>query len=672
VRANPRHLPAAAASALFLVLLALHPHSTLARPHDSFSLGTVGTSVTPDRLLIAVSLENAGPGTAADLRIDSIRLDAVAALTPVPVEIGRLDSGQSTTVQADFASNELSAGKSYELSIRGSYRVGRGSDDDHEGVRADEPEKDNRHGKADDREDDRHEGHRFGFVAKAVVEVPPASPGQGTLGTVAVPPNVVSGGGYPPQPPTMESDVNSGAPPVPTGQFVPGVPTPTGTAATPAPFGDPPTVTFTVNQPLGLSGAGIGCSGDAAAACAEPSGAVTGGGVVFFSANWTAGYSTDGGHTFTLLNPTTIFPADAVGFCCDQIVQYVPSIDRFIWVLQGANFSGYHLAMASPATIVSSGGTAWTYWTLTPQLFGQPSGTGFDYPDLSVGNNSLYMSWDAGIPCPSGCTQGFQVARISLAGIQAGGTITIEFTHPGDGPSGVTWGDHLTQDTGDEIFWAGHDGNNQLRVFSLAEGSNTYFWRDVAISSWANNTLTSTTPDGRDWLAKNNNFPGNGVIGATRSGNQLWFAWSAGTDSNFQQAHVEMVTLDRANNFNPTQQVQIWNNSYAFSYPALATNACTGEVGLSFEYGGNGNYENHVVGFWGDFIAYITTGSDVGTDRFGDFVTIRQAPATQPNPGNLFAAFGFGVNQVPGGRGNNTDVHYVEFGRPASSCVVLQ
>ena len=114
---------------------------------------------------------------------------------------------------------------------------------------------------------------------------------------------------------------------------------------------------------------------------AEPSGGVSGGGVVFVTANWTAAYSTDGIH-FTQLNPTTIFPNDAVGFCCDQIVQYVPSIDRFIWLLQG---NGYRLAMASPQQIINSHGTSWTYWNLTPQVFGEKRGVSFDYPDLSVG-----------------------------------------------------------------------------------------------------------------------------------------------------------------------------------------------------------------------------------------------------------------------------------------------
>jgi hypothetical protein len=471
--------------------------------------------------------------------------------------------------------------------------------------------------------------------------------------------NFVTGAPFPPQPPEFDEKVNTPRPPVPTGPFVPGTQTPFGTGAVPFPLGpglraavqQAAPVVFNTNSGVGITSAGTNCNpGVPPSSCAEPSGA-SGGGVVFVSANWTAAYSTNSGSTFTQINPTTIFPADAIGFCCDQIVQYVPSIDRFIWLLQG---NGMRIASASPAQIRSSGGTAWTYWNLTPGTFGQPSGTGFDYPDMSVGSNNLYLSWDVGFPsCPSGCNSGFEVVRIPLSQIAAGATIFFDYTTPSD--SSVAWGSHLTQGTGNEIFWAGHDGNSSLRVFSLAEGSNTYFWRNVGISSWPNNTLSSTTPDGQDWLKFG--FPGNGIIGATRSSNQLWFAWTAGTNNNFRQPHVQMVTLDRGNNFQRTQQVQIWNNSYAFAYPALATNVCTGEIGLSLGYGGNGNYENHVVGIWGDFVVYITTNSNLGVNRYGDYMTIRQNGIT-----GLFDALGYGISSVTGG-GMQSDVRYVVFGR---------
>jgi hypothetical protein len=602
---------------------------------NALTLGVAGVATPdPNTLTVAAPLTNVTGETVTDLKVKRVELASAAVRTALPINLNPIPARGSEVVQADFESKSLVAGQHYEFVVEGSYR----------GLI---------HNK---------EGKLKRFRLHTPVVLPPASPGSHTLSTTpGIPSHKTNGAPYPPRPPKMDNDVNQAAPVVPTTQFVPGTPTPNGTVPQKAPIGDPPAITFQVNNPVGINGAGQGCSGDSRASCAEPSGA-SGNGVIFISANWRVAYSTDGGATFTILDPTTIFPDDAIGYCCDQIIQYAPSIDRFIWLLQG---TGYRLAMASPADIKNSNGTSWTYWNLSPSLFGKC--TSPDYPDLAIGDNSLYISWDAG----GGCTAGFQVVRTSLAGIKAGGTITLEFTDPANAPSNKIWGEHLTQDTGDEIFWAGHNGNSKLTVYSLKEGSTTYFWRDVGISSWANNAPTSTTPDGLDWLAKNfngpggNSFPRNGIIGAARSGNQLWFGWTAGTDKNFQQAHVEIVTLDRNNNFSKTQQVQVWNNSYAFAYPAFSSNACTGELGMSFEYGGNGKYENHVVGFWGDFVAYITTGSDKGSDRFGDYVSIRRAPPTNKDPGNLFTAFGFGFNQqTPPPNGKRTDVRYVLFGRP--------
>ena len=601
-------------------------------PPVTLAAGTPGESLlTPTTLLSALPVVNLGTAAAGNVRLKAITLDGPSGPTltvpaSLPFSLGTIPAGRSRILDADFTGGPFLPGGAHDLGLQGTYMVGPAT---------------------------------YCFTLTAGLVIPPAAPGSATVSTATVEHQQNIGVPFPPHLPDFDEEVNFPRWTVPTAPLVSGAPTPTQTSAVKAPLGDPPAIVFIVNNGLGLISGG---ANGQASTVAEPSGAATGGGVLFVTANWTAAYSKDGGTTFTQLDPTTIFPNDAVGFCCDQVVQYVPSIDRFLWLLQG---NGYRLAAASPTDIINSGGTAWTYWNLTPPVFGEPAGTSFDYPDLSVGNNSLYISWDG--------NGGFQVARTSLSGIQAGGTISIDFTHPSDAP--MAWGSHLTQNTADEIFWAGHNNNSSTRVFSLKEGSITYFWRDVGISSWANNAPTSTTPDGQDWLAKNfngpggNSFPRNGIIGATRSGNQLWFAWTAGTDSNFKQAHVEMVTLDRSNNFTKTQQVQIWNNSYAFAYPALATNACTGEVGLSFEYGGNGNYENHVVGFWGDFVAYIDTGSNVGTTRFGDYVTIRQMPPTDANPGNLFSAFGYGLNSVPPpGGGTRTDVHYVSFGRPESAC----
>ena len=68
------------------------------------------------------------------------------------------------------------------------------------------------------------------------------------------------------------------------------------------------------------------------------------GNVVMLSYNTSVLLSTDGAGTYQLLDPTTIFPSapsnDAAGnpldagLCCDQILRYVPQIDRFVWLMQ--------------------------------------------------------------------------------------------------------------------------------------------------------------------------------------------------------------------------------------------------------------------------------------------------------------------------------------------------
>jgi len=509
--------------------------------------GTGVNLLNPTTLLTALRIANSGTAAAEDVEVGAIALSDGTLISPaLPLHLGTIPVGDGAVVNADFSGSFAPLGH-HVLAVEGTYAAADAI---------------------------------FCFELASDLEIPPAAPGFGPLLTATVAEHFISDAPFTPRPPEFTVATNPPFWAVPIAPFVPGTPTPGGTGATAAPFGAaaPFAAALSAEEAAGTvvfdANTG-GINGGAAAnssTTSEPSGASDGDDVVFV-------YSTDGGATFTPINPTAIFPADTVGYCCDQVVQYVPSIDRFIWLLQGSTsatqLGGYRLAAASPAAIVSSGATAWTYWNLTPAVFGQPAGTGFDYPDMSVGDNFLYLGWDAGFGCPTGCTQGFQVARIRLTDIQAAGSIGIGFTNPAHG--GVAWGAHISQNTRDEVFWAGHNNNSSMRVFSLAESSNSYFWRDIGISSWATGGLSSTTPDGLDWLTKLRNFPGNAVHGLTRQFNQIWFAWSAGTDDNFSRPHVEMVTLDRGNNFNVTQQVQIWNNDFSFAYPALANNACTGE-----------------------------------------------------------------------------------------------
>jgi len=615
---------------------------TSAAYSEPFSLGPTGLGAVGGNLLVATRLVNEGTKNAFAVDILSITLTPATLNTTLPISVGTVDANQNAVIQLSFGSAGLMPGEKYVLKAHGNYRLG--------SVR----------------------GATSQFTVSTKIVVPPVAPGEAIRKMKTAHPNRVQGGKFPHIMLQNFGDANEFGPPVPTGPFIPTTPTRTATMQESIKIGaggadHPGVALINVDDPLKLTTGPCCSTPGIVVTIAEPSGASNGAGIIFSTANLVAAYSINGGGIFKSLDPTTIFPSgstDPIGFCCDQIVQYASGIDRFIWLLQGSvvagtnGSTGYRLAAASPATVKSSGGTSWTYWNLTTGFFGL---TGVvDYPDMSVGENYLYLSFDEiGV--------GLMVARIALKEIAAGGNITVEWTNPSNG--GPAYGGHVMQNSGSSAFWAGQNTTSQMLIFNWPDSSTNYFWRNVNVGSWSN-TGISATAGGQDFLSKLAGFPGSSVIGATRApgppgttADGLWFAWSAGTNSNFSQPHVEMVTLD-ASSFALVQQVQIWNSSYAYAYPALATNACTKEVGFSLEGGGGGNFENHLVGFWGDYIAYITTNSNVGTTRYGDYVTIRQDPNTHDLHGAFFDAFGYGLDKPSAGQsGTQVDVRYVQFGR---------
>jgi hypothetical protein len=418
--------------------------------------------------------------------------------------------------------------------------------------------------------------------------------------------------------------------------------------------GDP--VVFSDFDPLGTT-SNVGSPPDMNAARS--------GNVAMLSYNTRVQLSTDGAGTWTERDPSTIFPSGPAtdangnrldnGLCCDQILQYIPKIDRVIWLMQfcgtGANcllgINKLRIASASPQDIINSNATAWTYWDLASATFNLGNTT-MDYPDMSVGDNFLYLSSDA-------VASGLFVVRIPLSEIQNSQTINMQYTDPANGL--VPRGGHISQNTGDEVFWAGHNNSSQMRVYSMKEGTGQYFWRDININSWNQGAITSIAPGGTDWLSFG--FPGNAVLGITRrNNNEVWFAWSAIPGVGFTRTHVQVVEIN-ITNYSVISQWQIWNNDYAFAYPSLSTNE-SGEVGISLAWGGNANFGNHAVGILGDFIVWYPELSDAANPRWGDYVSVRR---NAPND-RLWDASGYAVfkNTAPA-TGNRFDPYYIQFGR---------
>jgi hypothetical protein len=130
-------------------------------------------------------------------------------------------------------------------------------------------------------------------------------------------------------------------------------------------------------------------------------------------------YSADGGTTLTALNPATTFPhRSGGGSCCNQAAQYLPGIDRFVWLMHfnvGTNgLACLRIAAASPREIVCTKCTGWTYWDLSTA---QPGlNKGMNQPEISVRQNSLSVSLAQAEAEPT-------VIEIPLDAIRAGGPV---------------------------------------------------------------------------------------------------------------------------------------------------------------------------------------------------------------------------------------------------------
>ena len=379
-------------------------------------------------------------------------------------------------------------------------------------------------------------------------------------------------------------------------------------------------------------------------------------------------FSVDGGVTFHTFGVGGMY-ADSPdgGVCCDQVIRFAPSINRFIWIDQYWNAIGMapnrdRLAVFSPAAVTAGGLTAWTYWDITAAML--PGTRPFlDYPDLAIGNDYVYFSSDAGAMCCS--VNQSVIARIGLDNLQMGLNLAAG-PHAWRYLDQVVLGGQVTQNTLGTAYWARNIDTSHIQVNSWSEGSTSYFSpaATVTVGSWPNTDYTTNTPDAQPWLATYNGD----VIGEARGGQKgdsLWFAWTAGKGSGqlswLSNVHIELVEI-RASTLTLLSQRAIWNPGHAFAYPALTTNPI-GQLGISMAWGGGCCWVNFAVGnlTTSPFLVFNATGSTANClcGRWGDYFGI--GPANQRDRPNAFVAAGYGFSPPPRGGPANYDSHFVGY-----------
>jgi hypothetical protein len=327
--------------------------------------------------------------------------------------------------------------------------------------------------------------------------------------------------------------------------------------------------------------------------------------VVLYSGNLNGAVSFDGGAHFTTLDPGHVFGNDQT-MCCDTVVRYAPSIDRFIWILQywcdpgtstnPADHGGqtascfnlamprnrYRIAVISPAQLLAHRADptqGWTVYDLTANALG--SNTWLDYPDASVGSSDLYMT------CDEVGVGGLNI-RIPLSQLTGRGV-----------PSGQWF-------RADNIFWrtAENVGITGLYLKNDTDSRDiAYAWPDALSfplelglphATRPDFGFSTLTPSGQNWADRT----GSPIVkGATMSGNSLWVAWTAGryyrdgpaSTPSYPQDHIQLAVYDTGDLFHAlftgslrlTDERYVWSSTIAYTNPILATNS-DGDVAMTF------------------------------------------------------------------------------------------
>jgi hypothetical protein len=386
-----------------------------------------------------------------------------------------------------------------------------------------------------------------------------------------------------------------------------------------------------------------------ASSVGEPSVAMNGD-VVFYTGNWYAAVSTNGGQSFSFINPASEFATatpPGAAFCCDQVVHYIKALDTFVWLLQYGPDSGDNIQRIGFAKTADVAAGKWQLFDLTTAAVGVP-GAFIDFPDLAVGANCLYLTTNL-----FGTQVGSAVVRIPFEGIESGDVHARPFV------SMDYQSFRVAQNCSTSAYFAAHRDTSTLEVFCWEEAKDAPVPKAIGVARWigGNSGYQSRTPDGGRWLDRAD--PRH--TGATMAGSELYFSWSVDRGSNQRpRPFIQIARLD-ASNLTLLENINIFDNDSATCYGALSTNS-DGEVGISYMIGGGPRFPTHVVGILTNDRKNVTTSEGARSpvdSQWGDYLTVRRV---FPNE-RLFAATGF--TMLGAGNGSNRDAtpRFVVFGR---------
>lgn len=397
--------------------------------------------------------------------------------------------------------------------------------------------------------------------------------------------------------------------------------------------------TFTIFRSTSLtpSGGSIGTSDINEPALANS------GKYVFFTGNWYAARSTNGGSGWSYVDPF----ADMSDFCCDQDVIYAKSRDIFIWYRQGSrNASGVNKIRIGVST---NGGSSYCFWNWTPTQFNSGwTNQWWDYPHLALSNDFLYFTSNMFNNASTPSMTRSVLARASLDTLRACGSLSWTYWTQ---TSGRTW--TPVQGATETMYVGRTTSTSSFTVWKQPESTTTLTSYTRSVPSWTSGAQSCSLPNGNNPCARSDNrvkagWVAKGVVG---------FFWNVAAGSGFPMPYVNAATFTESN-LNYQARPYIWccssGTSPAWHYAAAYPNE-RGDLGIAVWKMGGGNYPKFYVGIDDDYngappgwevMSVSTSTTGPGANVWGDYLRVRpHEPAGLGWIASAFRSISGGVSQ---------------------------
>lgn len=378
--------------------------------------------------------------------------------------------------------------------------------------------------------------------------------------------------------------------------------------------------------------------------------------LIFYTGNWFATRSVDGGLTWGYIDPTQGFE----DFCCDQDVIYDPNREIFIWYRQGSE------QPENPLSLWSSSDTfEWfpRYEFRASDINASWAGQFSDYPSLALTEEYLYISMnmftDSGFLRPV-------MLRISLedlasrSGIGPAYEYYIDETLP---PESHTF--TPVQGANSSMYWGVHLSTSQMRLYEWAdsEGPSSVQSFDRDVPPWTLLTRGDgecTGPVDQNWCARGQSkirgaFMANDIIGF------FWDTAKGGLSENgatFPYPYINAATFDTTNNMTYVGRPYLWSPTFAWMY-GFGSPDDQGNVAIQAVYGGGPHSPSVAAGVGSNFsgesspwnmiqVANGTNGPTLTSSSrpsWGDYIRIR--PYSGEGPGWIGSGWALSGGATP-------------------------